>query len=144
MKVPVHRIDPSLPLPQFHTKGSFAFDFIARETIEVLPGEVQLVPGNVIVECPDNLALLILPRSSLFRKKSLILPNSPGLIDQDYCGAEDEIKIQVLNLGKEKVIVERGDRIAQGLFVRTETIEFVETDRPAGDSRGGFGSTGHK
>ncbi len=143
MKVPVHRIDPSLPLPKFHTHGSFAFDFIARETIEVLPGEVQFVPGNVIVECPDNLALLVMPRSSLFRKKSLILPNSPGLIDQDFCGPEDEIKIQVLNLGKEKVIVERGERIAQGLFVRTETIEFEEMDRPEGDSRGGFGSTGH-
>ena len=142
MKVSVHRIDTTLPLPKFHTKGSFAFDFVARETIEVAAGEVQFVPGNVIVGCPDNLALLIMPRSSLFRKKSLILPNSPGLIDQDYCGPEDEIKIQVLNLGKEKVVVERGERIAQGLFVRTETIEFQEIDRPEGDSRGGFGSTG--
>jgi dUTP pyrophosphatase len=83
-----------------------------------------------------------MPRSSLFKKKSLILPNSPGLIDRDYCGESDEIMIQVYNMSDEEVVVEKGEKIAQGLFVKTETIEFVDMDRPSAKSRGGFGSTG--
>jgi len=89
------------------------------------------------------LALLILPRSSTFRKKSLIFPHSVGLIDQDYCGPEDEIMIQVFNFGKDTIVVERGERIAQGLFMKTAVAEFVEVDADflGNDSRGGFGST---
>jgi len=143
MNVQIHRIDPELPLPKFHTDGSFAFDFLARENVEIPPKGLHFIPGNVIVACPENLALLILPRSSLFRKKSLIVPNSPGLIDQDYCGPEDEILIQVLNMSDETVMVERGERVAQGLFVKTEKITFQEMEKPACNSRGGFGSTGN-
>ncbi len=142
MKVKIHRLDPDLPLPKYETNGSFAFDFITRETTKIPAKKRVLVPANVIIECPKNLALLILPRSSLFKKKSLILPNSPGLIDRDYCGETDEIMIQVYNMSDKEVVVERGEKIAQGLFVKTETIEFVDTEKPAKKSRGGFGSTG--
>ena len=143
MKVNVHRIDKALPLPLHQTEGSCAFDFIARETTEIKSHGVGLVPGNLIVEVPESHALLILPRSSLFRKKSLLIPNAPGLIDCDYCGPEDEIKIQVLNMSGETVIVEKGERIAQGLFVKADQANWVETGKPTRDSRGGFGSTGH-
>ncbi len=143
MKIPVHRIDQALPLPEHQTQGSCAFDFIARETTIIEPHAVGFVPGNLIIEVPESHALLILPRSSLFRKKSLLIPNAPGLIDCDYCGPEDEIKIQVLNFGNEKVTVERGERIAQGLFVRSDQAEWKEIEHPQGNSRGGFGSTGH-
>jgi dUTP pyrophosphatase len=142
MKVKIHRIDQTLELPKYETNGSFAFDFITRETTIIPAKKRALVPGNVIIECPENLALLIMPRSSLFKKKSLILPNSPGLIDRDYCGESDEIMIQVYNMSDEEVVVEKGEKIAQGLFVKTETIEFVDMDRPNAESRGGFGSTG--
>ena len=73
-----------------------------------------------------------------------MFPHSIGLIDQDYSGPEDEIMIQVINFGKEAIIIERGERIAQGLFVNTPKIEFVEVDQDflGKDSRGGFGSTG--
>lgn len=143
MKVNVHRIDKDLELPLHHTEGSCAFDFIARETVEVPAHGVGFVPGNLIVEVPNSHALLILPRSSLFRKKSLLIPNAPGLIDCDYCGPEDEIKIQVLNMSGESVIVERGERIAQGLFVKMDQVQWNETAKPTRDSRGGFGSTGN-
>ena len=143
MKIPVHRIDATLPLPEHQTKGSCAFDFIARETTVVEPRAVGFVPGNLIVEVPEGHSLLILPRSSLYRKKSLLIPNAPGLIDCDYCGPDDEIKIQVLNFSDSPVTVERGERIAQGLLVRSDQAEWEEMDRPERDSRGGFGSTGH-
>ncbi len=141
MKVEIFRIDESLPLPKYETKGSFAFDFLARKETVINPHEIGFVPGNVIVKCPKNLALLILPRSSTPRKKSLVFPHSVGLIDQDYHGEKDEILIQVLNFSNEPVTVEKGERIAQGLFVRAEQVELDEVHTPGEISRGGFGST---
>ena len=145
MNIQIHRIDPALELPKYETNGSFAFDFSAREDTTVEPGKLALIPGNVVVKCPENLALMILPRSSTFKKtKGLIFPHSVGLIDQDYCGPEDEIMIQVYNLSDTAITLNRGDRIAQGLFVKTEKVKFTEVDKDflGKDSRGGFGSTG--
>jgi dUTP pyrophosphatase len=141
MKVEIFRIDDSLPLPKYETKGSFAFDFLAREETVIQPHEIGFVPGNVIVKCPENLALLILPRSSTPRKKSLVFPHSVGLIDQDYHGEKDEILIQVLNFSNQPVTVKKGERIAQGLFVKAEQVELDEVHTPGEISRGGFGST---
>ncbi|MCF7905995.1 dUTP diphosphatase [Candidatus Gracilibacteria bacterium] len=142
MNVEIYRVDSSLPLPKYETKGSFAFDLLAREETVIPPNEIGFVPGNVIIKCPQNLALLILPRSSTPRKKSLVFPHSIGLIDADYHGEKDEIKIQVYNFSDNAVTVERGERIAQGLFVQTEKVEFTEDHSPEEISRGGFGSTG--
>lgn len=142
--VTISRIDPSLPLPQFETQGSFGFDLLVRKNTEILPGEISLIPGNIIVQCPENLALLILPRSSTYRKTGLSFPHSVGLIDRDYSGPEDEIKIQVKNDTKHAIFIKRGDKIAQGLFVQSPKISFDEVDRTdilEKKSRGGFGST---
>lgn len=142
MKITIARIDKSLPLPQYETDGSFAFDFLARETTTIPPREIALIPSNVIIQCPSNLALKVLPRSSTFRKKSLLFPHSVGLIDGDYCGENDEIMIQVLNFSDQPVTVERGEKIAQGLFVQTQKVSFSEVEKDSlGSSRGGFGST---
>ena len=141
MKIKIHRIDQTLPLPKYETIGSFAFDFLARKDIKIAPNKVGLIPGNVIIKCPENLALLILPRSSTYRKTGLLFPHSIGLIDRDYCGGKDEIMIQVLNFSEEIVEIKKGDRIAQGLFVKTEKIEFEDINKPTHNSRGGFGST---
>lgn len=144
MNIPIHRIDETLPLPEYQTAGSCAFDFITREKTIIEPHALGFVPGNVIIEVPEDHSLLILPRSSLFRKKSLLIPNAPGLIDADYCGPEDEIKIQVLNMSNNPITVERGERIAQGLFVSSTQGVWQEGAKPNGSSRGGFGSTGHE
>ncbi len=142
MNVEIYRIDKTLPLPKYETAGSSAFDFLAREETVIPSHEIRFVPGNVIVKCPKNLALLILPRSSTPKKKSLVFPHSLGLIDGDYHGEKDEIKIQVYNFSDSPVTVERGERIAQGLFIHTERVEFTEDYTPGEISRGGFGSTG--
>ncbi len=142
MEVSIQRIDPTLPLPQYHTAGSAAFDLVTRETTVIPPCGIGLVPGNVIVKVPEGFALLILPRSSLPRKKSLVCPHSLGLIDQDYHGPKDEIFVQVQNISDEPVTVERGERIAQGFFVKIERANFTEVDAHGAESRGGFGSTG--
>jgi dUTP pyrophosphatase len=138
----VTRRDPALPLPRFETAGSVGFDIAAREEVVVQPGEIKLVPGNIIVKVPDGYVLLIFPRSSLPRRKSLVCPHSVGVIDQDYHGPEDEICVQVQNVGRGPVVVERGERIAQGIFVKCERAVWRELAVMDAKSRGGFGSTG--
>ena len=142
MTVALQRIDTSLPLPQYESAGAVGFDLITRETTTIAPGKIGLVPGNVIVRVPEGYALLIIPRSSLPRKKALVCPHSLGVIDQDYHGPDDELMVQVQNISDEPVTVERGERIAQALFVRVERAEWDEVDGHKNESRGGFGSTG--
>lgn len=142
MQIRITRIDPTLPLPKYESTGAVGFDLITRETTTIAPGAIALVPGNVIVEVPEGHALLLLPRSSLPRKKALVCPHSIGVIDQDYHGPDDELMVQVQNISDDPVVVERGERIAQGMFVKVETAQWVEEKELAAASRGGFGSTG--
>lgn len=142
MPVDIRRIDESLPLPTYHTNGAAAFDLITRENTTIEPGKIGLVPSNVIVKVPEGYALLILPRSSLPRKKALVCPHSLGLIDQDYHGEKDEIFVQVQNVSDAPVTIERGERIAQGLFVAIAKADWHEVGSHGAQTRGGFGSTG--
>jgi len=142
MQVQIQRVDPTLPLPKYETAGAVGFDLITRETTVIEPGKIGLVPGNVIVKVPEGHALIILPRSSLPRKKALVCPHSLGIIDQDYHGPKDEIFVQVQNVSDHPVTVERGERIAQGLFVRVDRAEWMEVDSHGAETRGGVGSTG--
>ncbi len=142
MQVDIRRIDSSLPLPQYASAGSVGFDLVTRVTTTIEPRAMALVPGNVIVKVPEGYALLIIPRSSLPRKKGLVCPHSIGVIDQDYHGPNDELLVQVQNITEASVIVERGERIAQGVIVKVDTAEWREVNDHGADDRGGFGSTG--
>ena len=142
MQVSIQRVDATLPLPKYESSGAVAFDVITRETTTIEPGATGLIPGNVIVKVPDGYALVLAPRSSLPRKKGLVLPHSIGVIDQDYHGEKDELLVQVQNITKEPVTIERGERIAQGMFVKVERAEWMEVDSHGAATRGGFGSTG--
>ena len=140
MKVKIKRVDKELPLPAHHTTGAVAFDFVARETTTIPPHSVGLIPGNVIIEVPAGYMLFIKERSSTALRKGVFC--SAGIIDQDYHGENDEIKIQVINFKNEPVTIERADRIAQGIFVKIDTAEWQEVDKMSDTSRGGFGTTG--
>lgn len=142
MKIQVQRVDPTLPLPTYATSGAVAFDVVTRETTVVEPGAIALIPGNVIVKVPDGFMLMVAPRSSMPRKKGLVFPHGVGILDQDYHGPKDELLVQVQNITKEPVTVERGERIAQAVFVRIEKAEWEEVDDHGAETRGGFGSTG--
>ncbi|MFC1747811.1 dUTP diphosphatase [Pseudomonadota bacterium] len=141
MKIKIKRLDKDLPLPQYETGGSVGFDILAREDTIVEPGGIALIPGNIVVEVPKGYMLLVASRSSTPIKRGLMTPHGIGIIDHDYCGPEDEIKIQVLNFSRKKVLIGRGDKIAQGLFVRVDKFGWEETDEIKEESRGGFGST---
>jgi dUTP pyrophosphatase len=142
MHVAIKRIDKDLPLPKHETAGSVAFDLFVRKTTTINPNEVALAPMNVIVATPPGYMFMIAPRSSLSRKKNLVMPNSVGIIDQDFCGPNDEVLIQLWNIGKEPTTIERGERVAQGMFVKIERAEWNEVEDTGKPSRGGFGSTG--
>lgn len=142
MKVRIKRVDKNLELPVYETAGSVGFDFLARESVEVATGEVALIPGNLIVEVPEGYMLAVASRSSTPRKKGLLPPHGFGIIDHDYCGNADEIKIMVYNFSGQTVMVQRGEKIAQGVFVKIEKPQFEEVEEMNKESRGGFGSTG--
>ncbi len=142
MKVSVRRIDATLPLPRYESAGAVGFDLVTRETTIVEPGAIGLIPGNVVVKVPQGYALLLVPRSSMPRKKGLVCPHSLGVIDCDYHGDKDELIVQVKNMTDAPVTVERGERIAQGMFVAVGIAEWDEVDSHGAETRGGFGSTG--
>jgi dUTP pyrophosphatase len=142
MKVDIRRIDKSLPLPVYETAGSVGFDILCREGTTVQPKAIALIPSNFIVKVPEGYMLMIVPRSSTPRKKSLVMPHSVGILDNDYCGPDDELMVQVYNFSDKPVEVDRGEKIAQGIFVKVDKAKWEEVDEMSEKSRGGFGSTG--
>ena len=141
MKINIKRIDKTQPLPAYETKGSVGFDILCRKETVIGPKEIGLIPGNVIVETPKGYMLMLALRSSTPRKKGLLKPHGIGVIDNDYCGDKDELMVQVYNFTDRPVTVEKGEKIAQGIFVKIDKAEWQETDETK-ESRGGFGSTG--
>ena len=141
MKAKIKRVDKKIQLPVYETGGSVGFDILARKETSIKPGHIALIPANIIVEVPENYMLIVASRSSTPKKKGLSTPHGFGIIDHDYCGPEDEIKIQVYNFTDEIVTIHRGDKIAQGVFVRIDKFEWEEVREIKRKSRGGFGST---
>ncbi len=132
-----------LPLPGYATEGAAGMDLLAAvtETLVVGPGERALVPTGISVALPPGHELQVRPRSGLALRHGLVLPNSPGTIDEDYRG---ELKVIVMNLGDAPLAIERGMRIAQGVLspvLRVEWREVEALDETARASAG-FGSTG--
>lgn len=137
----VHAKD--LPLPSYATIGAAGMDLLAAvtEPVTILSQERVLIPTGLQIALPPNYELQIRPRSGLALKHGIILPNSPGTIDEDYRG---EVKVIVLNTGKESFVVEHGMRIAQAVLAPVIRAVWEETDILEATERscGGFGSTG--
>lgn len=132
-----------LPLPVYETAGSAGMDVCAalQEELEIAPGAIVLVPTGFAVAIPEGFEIQVRPRSGLAVKHGITVINSPGTIDSDYRG---EVKVGLINHGRDSFIVKRGDRIAQ-LVLAPVTLaswdvcaELDETERGAG----GFGHTG--
>ncbi len=144
--VQVKRVrDTDVPLPSYAHDGDAGVDlYNADEAITIKPGERALVPTGLAVAIPPGFELQIRPRSGLAVKHGLTVVNAPGTIDAGYRG---EIGVIVLNTDKEKSItLETGERIAQAVLSRCETIswEQVEELTDSGRGDGGFGSTGRE
>ncbi len=142
MQIKIKRLDKSLPLPRYHTSGSAAFDLSAASQTTIEPKQIARISSGLIIGTPIGYVLTLAARSSLATKKGLMLANGIGTIDSDYCGPTDEILISVYNFTEQTVIVEKGERIAQGMFLKIEQGEWEEVEEINDKSRGGFGSTG--
>jgi dUTP pyrophosphatase len=130
-----------LPLPAAQTAGAAGADIAAAEGAVLQPMEVRLFPTGFAVAIPAGYEIQIRPRSGLAIKHGVTLPNTPATIDSDYRG---ELKVGLINLGRDPFQVERGMRIAQLVVARVEAVQFSPVEALPATTRGtgGFGSTG--
>ena len=135
--------DEDIPLPRYMTAQSSGMDICAAITKDLVmaPGRISLVPTGFAMALPEGFEAQIRPRSGLAVKHGISIINAPGTIDADYRG---EVKIALINLGREPVTLRRGDRIAQMVIqqVYQARITVVETLGDTDRSTGGFGHTG--
>ena len=136
--------NPDLPLPAYATPKAAGMDLRAclpGAAILIEPGAVVLVPTGLKVELPPGTEMQIRPRSGLATRDAILVPNSPGTVDEDFRG---EVKVALLNAGREPFRVLHGARIAQAVIADVRRPDIVEADALSPTERGahGFGSTG--
>jgi len=145
VRIPVRRLDPSLPLPSAAHSGDAGYDLRARESAVLPPaGGRAAVPTGIAVAIPPGWAGLVLPRSGLALRHGVTCLNAPGLIDAGY---RDEIRVILVNHDPaEPFTIEVGDRIAQLVIQEVAAIEWDEGEDLGQTTRGlgGFGSTGRQ
>ena len=136
--------DKDIHLPTRKTTESAGYDLECAEAVTLAPGELKLIPTGIKAFMAYDEYLAIHIRSSMAIKRRLVLVNSTGIIDSDYYNNEDNeghIMIAVLNYGTEPVHLEKGERVAQGIFSK---YLITNDDDATGVRTGGIGSTGSK
>jgi dUTP pyrophosphatase len=132
-----------LTLPCYMTPGAAGMDLHAatQEDLVIEPGTIVLVPTGLEVAIPDGFEGQVRPRSGLAVKHGISLPNTPATIDSDYRG---EIRVPLINLGRESFLVSRGMRIAQFVVAPVVRVTWDEVDALPSTDRGGkgFGHSG--
>ena len=145
IKIQIKKFSRSVLIPKYKTLGSSGMDIAAHieNNIIINPGENILVSTGFSIAIPKGYEVQIRPRSGLAAKNNITVLNTPGTIDADYRG---EIKVILINLGKEKFVIENGDRIAQMVVCPVVQASLVEVKELSDTARGsgGFGSTGAK
>ena len=145
IKIQIKKLSSSVSTPKYATLGSSGMDIAAHieNNIIINPGEKVLVSTGFSMAVPKGYEVQIRPRSGLAAKKNITVLNSPGTIDADYRG---EIKVILINLGKEKFVVENRERIAQMVVCPIVQASLSEVKELSDTERGsdGFGSTGNK
>ena len=142
MQIRIQRIHPDAILPKYaHGSAEDAgLDLHAVEAVTLEPGVPRLVPTGLTIELPPGFEAQVRPRSGLALRHAITMPNAPGTIDPGYRG---ELRVLLLNLGRQPYPIAPGDRIAQMIVARYEPVEWLETE--LAESRrgaGGFGSSG--
>jgi dUTP pyrophosphatase len=152
-KFQIYRKEKSVPLPKRKTSKSAGMDIYCSESVDLPTGRVTLIETGLIIAVPENCHFKVYIRSGFAVKNNVSLVNDVGIIDEDYCGEEDFLKIPVIRhrVGIEEIDnkvlhIEKGERIAQMIVEKTDfpEINWIEKDQTdfAVTSRGGFGSTG--
>jgi dUTP pyrophosphatase len=134
-----------LPLPTYQSDHAAGLDLVAAVPedgpVTLEPSDRALVPTGLVFALPEGYEAQVRPRSGLALKHGVTVLNSPGTIDADYRG---EVMVILINLGSERFLIERGDRIAQAIVSPVTRVDVVEVETLAATARGegGFGSTG--
>jgi dUTP pyrophosphatase len=143
VQIPVVRLDPELPLPSVAHSGDAGYDLYAREPARIAPrGGRIAIPNGIAIALPPGYGGFVQPRSGLALRHGITCLNSPGLVDAGY---RDEVRVILVNLDPNDAFdVARGDRIAQLVVQKVETIDWqvVTTLEASERGLGGFGSTG--
>lgn len=145
VKVPVQRLPhgQGLELPEYMSAQAAGLDLPAavEQPLEVVPGDIVLIPTGLKLALPDGHEGQVRPRSGLAVKKGLTVINSPGTIDADYRG---EVKVALINLGRQPVTIQRGERVAQLVIAPVIQARLEEVSELPASQRGegGFGHTG--
>ena len=143
VKLLVKKLQKKIFLPEYKTDGSSGMDLMANidQIIKIFPGEKKIIPTGISVAIPKQYEIQIRPRSGLAAKNGISVLNTPGTIDSDYRG---EIKVILINLGKDIFEVKKNDRIAQIVVCPIIKAELEEVENLPTTVRGkeGFGSTG--
>lgn len=131
------------PLPQYETAHAAGMDLRASITEEIVlkPLQRALIPTGLFMELPVGFEAQIRPRSGLAYKHGISIVNSPGTIDADYRG---ELKVLLVNLSDTDFKIANGDRIAQMVVAKHETVQWqaVEALEETARGEGGYGHTG--
>jgi dUTP pyrophosphatase len=142
MRIRVQKTHPEAVLPTYaHGPAEDAgMDLCAVEDAILEPGVPRLVATGLTIEIPPGYEAQVRPRSGLALRHSIAMPNAPGTIDPGYRG---EVRVILLNLGREPYTIRAGDRIAQMILAKYEAVEWVEEDLAQSvRGSGGFGSSG--
>ena len=143
LKVKIVRLHNQALLPVYATSHAAGMDISAclDEPVTLEPFSTALIPSGFAIELPEGYEAQLRPRSGLALRSLISLPNSPATIDADYRG---EVKVILVNYGKESFTVRNGDRIAQMVVARVEQVYFDEVTElaPTVRGEGGFGHTG--
>jgi dUTP diphosphatase len=141
-ELPVRRLDPELPLPDYAHPGDAGADLRAAEEVVLAPGGRATVGTGLAVAVPDGYAAFVHPRSGLASRHGITVVNAPGTVDAGYRG---EIRVVLLNTDPtEPFTIRRGDRIAQLVVQPVTRVRFLDVAElpPTPRGEGGFGSTG--
>ena len=116
-------------------------DLRAAEEVHLMPGELAYISLGVSVRLPPGYELWIVPRSSTYKNFGILMPNSPGIVDESYSSDEDILRMPALAM--RETVIRVNDRICQcRLMPHQPALTFEETDSLGHQARGGFGSTG--
>ena len=142
MKIPVVKLDPDLPTPQRAHPGDAGVDLYARVATVLEPGEWAMIPTGIAVAIPDGYVGLVAPRSGLAARNAISVVNGPGVVDAGFRG---EIHAILINHSRNRVELDRGNRIAQLVVVPIPEVDLEPVDELPDTARGsgGFGSSGH-
>ncbi len=137
MQLKIKRINKTLPLPT-KIPETAGYNIYSRNRVVIKPKQIKLVSTNLVIKVPLGYFLLIANRSSTPMSKGLIMANGIGVADPFYCGDKDELMMEFLNITDKPVVIDKGEKLAQVIIVKYETVTWNEVEAMGEKGFGGY------